>query len=224
MNVTDAASNVVKTFREAAWKGNIVRRGGTFKGQWLPTEIYDLLRRQEGGYIPQLKSPSRLSGFKDKTIGASKSKFKKTCDKEIQKGNTPIGFIVGVKANQKQRREQVKKFKEGDVFKRIGYVPEWMVTHGVGHAVAVNCKGNVVADTAPSFTPRKQIDTNRILFFPRLMPGEDPASAAGAWPGFVKDVFNYFLGPDSPNLGKYVTRWGEARDIRQQRALGGRTW
>ena len=114
-----------------------------------------------GGRFPDMKTPNKTADFKGRTISKSKKTFKRKCDDVRKKGDTPLGYVVGVKPTRAKARSE-RKEKGYDLRAYSADVTKWILEEGgTGHAVAVDCEGRTVADTAPSYTKRKKIRTVR---------------------------------------------------------------
>jgi len=136
-NMTDVLGRI-----RAAWKsGDILQGMGSAIFEESSKSNTGLNISEKGGlWFPELSTPKRDKGFIGKTQSQSKKKYQAECAKEWKKDNTPLGFVTAVnptKAGQKKGK--------------------------AGHVFAVNCDGDIVADTNIGFTRGKKIRKNNLI-------------------------------------------------------------
>ena len=131
-----------------------------------------------------LSATDHSKDFKNKTVTASRSKFKSKCKKKAADGQTPLGYGVAVNPTQK---EAMRQQREGDI---DGVMRK--ATGGIGHAFAVNCDGDVVADTAPGYHKGKKVKTVKMF------------AIRG---GFDKEAFDRFREKNWVGKDDYIAVW-----------------
>ena len=152
--------------------------------------------------IPNLSAPARNAGYKGKTYSQSKSRYRKDCKKEVEKGNTPLGFITAVAPT---RAEAKKEYRENQWRGGPGQFG------GTGHVFAVDCNGKIVADTAPGWHKGKKIRRNNIFTIPsvqNLTPNQLRRSGSWKQPtGFVQGIYDLFNTPLGQSWRRGLTDW-----------------
>lgn len=136
-----SAEDVLSRIR-AAWKsGDIIQGLGEAIFEEAGKPNTGLNVTEDGStWFPELSTPKRGKGFVGKTQAQSKKKYQAECAKERKIDNTPLGFVTAVsptKANQKKGK--------------------------AGHVFAVNCNGDIVADTNIGFSRGKKIRKNNLI-------------------------------------------------------------
>ena len=162
----------------------------------LPHEGEDIIR------IPNLSASPRNAGYKGKTYSQSKSRYRKDCKKEIEKGNTPLGFITAVAPTRAAAKKEYRERQWGIGPGEFG---------GTGHVFAVDCSGEIVADTAPGWHKGKKIRRNNIFTIPsvqNLTPNQLRRSGDWKQPtGFLQGVYDLFNTPKGQDMRRGMFDW-----------------
>ena len=134
-------TDVLSRIRRAWEEGDILQNIGLALFEESKQKGTGLDVTDEGSiWFPSVSTPKRDKGFVGKTQAQSKKKYQEECAKERKKDNTPLGFVTSVNPTKKAQKK--------------GYA---------GHIFAVNCDGDIVADTAYTYTKGKKIRKNNLI-------------------------------------------------------------